>query len=83
MATNVKEEDNSPPMLTDNTRGNGYTMHRDRAPLERRDNHRRRSRSPRRDRYRDDRHERDYSRGRPNCKFGNDCRDRQHGRCNR
>lgn len=27
-APNVKEEKNSPPMLTDNTRGNGYTMHR-------------------------------------------------------
>ena len=25
---NVIEEDNSPPMLTDNTRGNGYSMHR-------------------------------------------------------
>ena len=26
-APNVIEEKNSPPMLTDNTRGNGYTMH--------------------------------------------------------
>ena len=26
-APNVKEEPNSPPMLTDNTRGNGYAMH--------------------------------------------------------
>ena len=82
-ATNVKEEDNSPPMLTDNTRGNGYTMHRDRAPLERRDSYRRRSRSPR-DRFRDNRQGRDHSRGgRPSCKFGNDCRDRDRGRCNR
>jgi len=83
LVPDVKEEDNSPPILTDNTRGNGYTMHRDRAPLERRDNYRRRSRSPR-DRYRDNRRDRDHGRGgRPHCKFGNDCRDRQHGRCNR
>lgn len=26
-APNVIEEKNNPPMLTDNTRGNGYTMH--------------------------------------------------------
>lgn len=63
LALNVKEEDNSPPMLTDNTRGGGYTMHR--TPLERRDGghrrDRRRSRSPR---------------DRAVCKFGRDCRDR-------
>lgn len=29
LAPNVKEESNNPPILTDNTRGNGYSTHKD------------------------------------------------------
>jgi len=98
-APNVKEEKHSPPMLTDNTRGNGYTMHRrddrrrgrSRSRSRDRENHRRdryrddsRERNRDRDRDRDDRRsDRDERRSAPVCKYGRDCRDRERGRCNR
>lgn len=61
LVTNTIEESDSPPLLTDNTRGNGYSMHRrdggrDRHHQRDRDNYRR-DRDDRRDR--DNRRDRD------------------------
>ena len=66
LAPNVIEEAGSPPMLTDNTRGNGYTMHKsDSHRHHHNDNHHGRDRHDdrRNDRRRDDNRRRDDRRG--------------------
>lgn len=72
LTTNVTEEDNSPPLLTDNTRGNGYSMHHKSQNFHRRDDNRHRGgdrggdrRDDRRDSRREDRRDdrRDDRRG--------------------
>ena len=83
LVPDVKEEENSPPMLTDNTRGNGHSIHtrdrdRDRdhaARSDRGENNRDRDRD--RDRERDRDRDRDFCRDfrkHGSCKYGDSCK---------
>lgn len=75
------EETNSPPMLTDNTRGNGHHMHNAHPNKNREQNNHNMNRRERTD-SRDRRHDRDHSRNRDNSDRNRVDRDRERDRGN-